>query len=151
MNDNADQPIPATVIPPREEVKQTEVHQYVQALIEVMKEAKFYFECDMDDAGADLPLYHALENPILAAMPPDNALGIIDACLNMALPGSPLYARGMGIVNLTFTGGKISPAIALELYPGKQAIFAMSRETAEGFEKLLKSAIDEHFGRIIRP
>ena len=145
MNDNTDQPIPPTVIPPREEVKQTEVHQYVQAMIDVLEIAKCLTGVD-----EDWSLTKALKNPILATMPPETVLTTIDACLNMALPGSPLYARGVGIVNMPFPGGKISPAIALELYLGKQVIFPMSRETAEGFEKLLKTAIDEHFGRIIK-
>ena len=144
MNDNVTETPPATVIPPREEVKQTEVHQYVQAMIDVM-------EAVGESTAHDDELQTAFENPILATMAPENVLAIIDACLNMALPGSPLYARGVGIVSLTFPGGKISPAIALELYPGKQVLMAMSRETAEGFEKILKAAIDEHFGRIIKP
>lgn len=150
MNDNADQPIPPTVIPPREEVKQTEVHQQIVALIELWQMAILWQQGNQGEIF-DEGLVAALGNPNLSNCIPETLLPTIDACVNMALPGSPLYARGVGMVNLTFPGGKVSPAIALELYPGKQAIFAMSRETAEGFEKLLKSAIDEHFGRIIKP
>ena len=149
MNDNVTETPPATVIPPREEVQQTDVHQYVQALIDV-----YWATLELGPNNGNCltdELNSAIDNPILDTMPPEQVLATIDACVNMAMPGSPLYARGVGIVSLTFPGGKISPAIALELYPGKQVLMAMSRETAEGFEKILKAAIDEHFGRIIKP
>lgn len=145
MNDNAQSSMTQTVIEPHAEVQQNDVHKHVAALIEVYKaipQGEFYNPKELNDA---------MNNPILATGNPDTLLTAIDACLNMALPGAPLYGRGIGILALTFPGGKIMPAVGIELFPGKQVLMPLSRETAEKFEALLKTAIDENFGRIIKP
>ncbi len=148
---NNDTPtIPPTVIAPREQVNQTDVHKQVAALIDVHEKAWHLLDHN-NNSTDESTLWEALQNPILEGLNKETLMATIDACVNMALPGSPLYAKGVGIVDLTYPDGHKSMAIALDLYPGKQVIFAMNRETAENFEKILAAAITERFGRIIHP
>ena len=146
QNDNAGSPIHPDKIPdsqPAMPPEETDVYKQVAALIDVWNISK-----ELRDRYDELD--NVLNNPILAGNV-DELLTTIAAVLKMALPGSDLYARGIGTTTLEFPDGKKAMGIAMDLFPGKKVIFAMSRDNAEQFEKMLKSKMDEQFGRIILP
>ena len=150
-NDNVKEAVSA--MKPAPDVTQNILYQHVDALLSVHLAAlKICNAISPDDCSPEeKALFDAVQNEVLLKPGSETLmLQLLEQVLLFVLPGADIMAESMGLSKMQAGDGERAIGIVLKIQQGKNAVNILRREAAEQFEKGLKKALDEHFGRMIR-